>query len=296
MFNLERCQVLAHRGLEPANNNFYPESSYEAFEDQLSRGFGIEFDPNFTKDGIVVWHDATLERLSEGQDKRAFRDVLVEELSQIRYWNKNHTKEGKIPTFDEVMDLIRKGSSKINALHLKGKFQNQADLALLTEYLQRNIDVLSRLLVFDVKVETAGVLFAKFPEMQLAPSVAHAYDVKRYNSVVAETLIETSEAEMLLKQGAFGKYPWVWLDEWDLTDEGGQEKKLYTKDVFKRMRDVGAKISLVTPELHGTSPGLYGGESHPDAKDRLTLSNRVREIISLEPDAICTDYPEEFSK
>lgn len=291
---MNRNQILTHRGLESDRKDFYPESSFEAFDDQLFRGFGIEFDPNFAKDGIVIWHDTTLERLSEGKDKRSFRDVSVEELSQIRYWNKNHTSKGRVSTFDELMGLIRKSPSKINALHFKGKFQNEVDTALLMEYLQKNADILPRLLIFDVKTETAKVLLEKFQGIQLAPSVAHTFDVKRYNTVVGDTLIEVSEAERLLKEGVFGKNPWVWLDEWDLSDEGGAEKKLYTAEVFNKMRSAGAKISLVTPELHGTSPGLYGGESHPDAKDLSTLSNRGQEIISLGPNVICTDHPEEF--
>ena len=64
------------------------------------------------------------------------------------------------------------------------------------------------------------------------------------------------------------------------------------------MRGVGAKIALVTPELHGTSPHLLAGEAHPDAPkgDTETLFKRIKEIIDLKPNAICTDYPEEVSK
>lgn len=287
--------ILTHRGLEPSNPDFYPESSYEAFQDQLNQGFGIEFDPNFAKDGIVVWHDANLIRLSEGRDERAFRDVPVSELSKIMFWNKNHTTKGKIPTFDEVIELIRKSSSRINALHFKGKYQNPDDTKLLIKHLQRNADVLPKLLIFDVKPNTAEILLKEFPDLQLAPSVAHVFDVKRYNSVVAETLIETDEASRMIKAGVFGRHPWVWLDEWDLTDKNEMTKKLYTKEVFDKMRSAGAKIGLVTPELHGTSTGLYGGESHPDSKDLPTLFNRIKEIISLGPDAICTDYSESVS-
>lgn len=289
-------EVFTHRGLEPSKPDFYPESSYEAFGDQLKRGWGIEFDPNFAKDGIVVWHDANLSRLSEGRDERAFRDVPVSELSEIMFWNKNHTSHGRIPTFDEVMELIRNSSSKINALHFKGKYQNPDDTNLLIKHLQNNSDVLPKLLLFDVKPETAQVLLRQFPDLTLAPSVAHQYDVLRFNSVVAETLFETDEAANLIKEGVFGRHPWVWLDEWDLEDEGKGTKKLYTEEVFEKMRKAGAKIGLVTPELHGTSPGLYGGESHPDSKDLPTLFNRIKEIISLGPDAICTDYPEEAKK
>lgn len=286
-------EVITHRGLEPTKPDFNPESSYESFKDQLNRGFGIEFDPNFAKDGIVIWHDSTLSRLSQGKDERAFKDLTIADLSQIRFWNKTHTTEGRIPTFNEVMELIRKSPSRINALHFKGKFQNPQDTETLIAHMQRNSDVLKRILVFDIKPEIAQLLLATFPDLQLAPSVAHKHDVKRYNSVVGEALIETSGVEKMLKNGVFGKNPWVWLDEWDLVDENEGTKNIYNKEVFMQMRKAGARIALVTPELHGTSPGLYGGESHPDSRDQKTLFKRIKEILDLKPDAICTDYPEE---
>ncbi|OGE16941.1 hypothetical protein A3F00_02870 [Candidatus Daviesbacteria bacterium RIFCSPHIGHO2_12_FULL_37_11] len=295
MASIESMIVFTHRGLEPSKPDFFPESSFEAFEDQLSRGFGIEFDPNFCKDGIVVWHDPTLERFSLGKDLRALHDLTVEELHGMKSWNTSHTAEGKIPTFDEVMDLIRKSESTTNALHFKGKYQTPDDLQTLIEHLKKNSDVLSRILIFDVKPETAKTLLEAFPEIALAPSVAHQHDVDRFNSVVAETLIETDEVVQMLKDGIFGKNPWVWLDEWDLTGENGGTKKLYTAEVFNKMRAAGAKIALVTPELHGTSPHLLGDEAHPDAPkgDTKTLFKRIKEIIDLNPDGICTDYPEE---
>src|SRR3990167_11534421 len=94
--------ILTHRGLEPYKKDFYPESSLEAFQDQINRGFGLEFDPNFCKDGIVISHDATLQRITEGKDSRAFADVSVKELINITYGQKS----GHIPTFDEVLSLI----------------------------------------------------------------------------------------------------------------------------------------------------------------------------------------------
>ena len=258
--------ILTHRGLEPSKPDFYPESSCEAFEDQLNRGFGIEFDPNFTEKRIVVWHDATFERAN-----------------------------GRIPTLDEVLNLIRTSSSKLNALHFKGKYQNPDNINLLIDCLKNYQDILSKILVFDVKPETAKILLKEFPNIQLAPSVGHSYDIERFNSSISNTLIETTEALELVKNGSYGKNPWVWLDEWDLEDKNGV-KKLYTKEIFNKFRVVGTKIALVTPELHGTSPGLYGGESHPDSKDLPTLFRRIKEILELKPDAICTDYPEEASK
>src|SRR5947209_18688781 len=94
----ERNQIFTHRGLEPSKSDFYPESSYEAFQDQLNRGFGIEFDPNFVKDGIVASHDANLKRITGGSDTRELHDVRVQEATEIQY---RHANKGKIRPFEE---------------------------------------------------------------------------------------------------------------------------------------------------------------------------------------------------
>lgn len=86
---LKRNQIFTHRGLEPSKMDFYPESSFEAFQDQLRRGFGIEFDPNFVKEGIVVSHDASMARITGGMDTRGFLDITTEEAIQIQYGNVN---------------------------------------------------------------------------------------------------------------------------------------------------------------------------------------------------------------
>ncbi|MCW8965853.1 MAG: hypothetical protein OQK82_04080, partial [Candidatus Pacearchaeota archaeon] len=130
----------------------------------------------------------------------------------------------------------------------------------------------------------------EIPYVKLAPSVALDYDTKRYNKVVSNTLFSIEQSIEYKKQGLFD---YVWLDEWDLKEEDGTQKKLYTKETFDKLREVGYKIALITPELHGTSPGLLGGESHQDSRDKDTLFKRIIEIISLNPDAICTDYPRE---
>ena len=282
-----KTYILTHRGLEPSQPNFYPESSYEAFEDQLKRGFGIEFDPNFCKDGIVVSHDSTLKRITDGKDERAFSDVSIKELKSLRYGKE---KQGRIPTLYEVLDLIRKSPSSLHAMHLKGKYQTLQTLNLLISHLEKYPDILNKLIIFDIKLDSAQHLKSCIPILQVAPSVAHHFDIKRYNSVVGETLFSIEEA---IKNKHL--YSWVWLDEWDTADENG-EKLFYTKETFDILKKQGYKIALVTPELHGTSPGLYEGESHKHAKNKDILFKRIKEILFLEPDAICTDWPEECSR
>ncbi len=250
--------VITHRGLEPSQKNFPPESSLEAFKSHLERGFGIEFDPYFTSGDILVTH--------------------------------NLSKPS--PSLIQVLNLIRKqGNTSPNALHFKGKFQTSKKTDKLLKILSLYPDVVSGLIIFDVKPEIAPIIRSKLPAVGLAPSVADEYDISRYNSAVSGTLLSVSEA---IRYKSY--YDWAWLDEWDLQKPGGLSKKFYTQKTFSTLRRAGYKIAAVTPELHGTSPGLLGGEFHPDSQTLPGLMKRISEIISLHPDSVCTDYPEEVKK
>lgn len=284
---MRRSEIITHRGLEPSNPNFYSESSFEAFENHLNRGFGIEFDVNFTKDGIVIAHDSNLTRITNGKDQRFLSQLSTEKAIQIPLGN------GRLCTLDELLNLIEKSQSAINALHLKGKYQDNEHLARLVDKLIKHPRVLDRILIFDVKPETARDLKQKIPKLHFAPSVSHLFDIKRFKQKVFGTLISVEDAIRYKQEDLFD---WVWLDEWDRTDQNGKDKTLYNQKVFDKLRTVGYKIALVTPELHGASPGLLGGEAHPDAATNEKLFARIKEIISLQPDVICTDYPEEAVK
>lgn len=278
--------IITHRGLEPSRPDFFAESSYEAFKNHLERGFGIEFDPNFTQDGkVVISHDADLERLTSGKNQTKFQQLPAQEIMDIRL-----NKGERLCFLDEILGIIASSSASISALHLKGKFQKPEYLDILISYLRPFEKNFHRFLVFDVTPETARYLKKNLPGLILAPSVAHQYDIERYNECVTGTLLSLDDT--LFHRHLFD---WVWLDEWDLTNKEGLEKKFYTKEIFDLLKNKELKIALVTPELHGTSPGLLGGEAHPDAFDREKLFARIKEIIILEPDAVCTDYPEEAS-
>lgn len=285
---INKSNVITHRGLEPTKINFFSESSYEAFKDQLSRGFaGIEFDPNPTRDGIIVFHDTNLTRITSGKDNRNIAELMTTEATSIPLPN------GRIPRFDEVMNIIRNSDSTTNALHLKARFQNPEPLERLINALKKYEDILEKLIVFDVKEETAKKLKGIYPHLRLAPSVAHPYDIARYNDSVGGTLITIAAAIVLKQKGLING---VWGDEWDTIGINGKTKQLYTPDFFDRVHDAGMFAALVTPELHGTSPHLLGGESHSDAKDVPTLMERIKQIKDAGADYFCTDYPEEVAK
>lgn len=274
--------IITHRGLDPSRENYFAESSVEAFTDQLKRGYGLEFDLRVTKDGkIVVIHDASLKRITAGADEREIRTIDSSEIVAMDF-NGSH-----ITTFDHLLDLIEgtQAPDAVSAIHLKIGSQGKDDLDIILSYLEGR-DV-SKFYIFDTTIETARYLKERNPKLRIAPSVALPYDIKRYNGVVGGTLLSIEEvlANLDLFEG-------VWLDEWDLTDENGGKKKLYTAEVFKTFKDAGLWVALVTPELHGTSPGLLGGEAHEDAKPFEKLAVRLQEIVDFGPDAVCTDYPD----
>jgi glycerophosphoryl diester phosphodiesterase len=273
--------LLTHRGLDPDRAPYFPESSREAFTDQLKRGFGLEFDVRIAQDGVpLVLHDETATRVSDGQNTRAIADILSENLLR-ESWGA-HTL-----TLREMVTLIvaEQKADVFSALHLKKTVQDSASLDSILE----NIALLpsERCIIFDVVPAVAALLHQKRSDLRFAASVAHPYDIKRYGAVTGHTLLTLEEA--ILHRSL---YTWVWLDEWDLEDANGTEKKLYTTEVFAAARAAGFGIALVTPELHSTSPALLGGEAHPDAGNPIRLQKRLKEITRLNPDAICTDHPD----
>lgn len=281
-------KIITHRGLEPTHPNFFSESSLEAFQDQLNRGFGgIEFDPNPTKDGIIVMHDANLTRPTGGKYQQPVVEMTTDEITQIPLAN------GTIPTFDQAMNLIKNSAGTVSALHLKARFQTPETLERIMEALDGYKDIFGKFIVFDVKADTAKTLKTRFSNLRLAPSVAHPYDIKRYGASIGNTLLSLEEVLELRQQELVDG---IWGDEWDLIGENGASKELYTAAFFEKVHAAGLFAALVTPELHGTSPGLYGGESHPDSKNRETLFGRIKEIKATGADYFCTDYPEEVAK
>lgn len=278
--------VFTHRGIEPSRNKNFMESSIEAFEDHLKRGFGIEFDLNFAKDGIIAFHDLSLRRVTNERDIRDIRSITVREIKQIIIGQDN-----RIPSLDEVLELIEKYAPKLCAIHFKGKFQNKDNMDNFIKIIQKYRSIIPRILVFDLKPESALYLKKHEPELMTIASVSKKEDIEKYGPLVDNTLLSIEE---VLSENAKKIYSGVWLDEWSTRDIKNNPSHLYTNEVFNLIRkNTNYKIFLVTPELHGTSPGLYGEEPHPDSNNIRKLFSRISKILSLNPDGLCTDYPEE---
>jgi glycerophosphoryl diester phosphodiesterase len=88
----------AHRGLHGAG---LPENSPAAFAAAMARGMGIECDIQRSRDGqAMVFHDATLDRLTAAQGRVADRSTA--ELGQIQLTGGSDT----IPTLRKVLDQV----------------------------------------------------------------------------------------------------------------------------------------------------------------------------------------------
>ena len=108
-------RICAHRGF----NTVAPENSMPAFGAAIGLGASeIEFDVWPTKDGeIVSSHDATLERVSDGEGK--IYEKTYEELLTLDFGVKHGEKfRGlKIPTFEEILKKF--GGRCVMNIHVK---------------------------------------------------------------------------------------------------------------------------------------------------------------------------------
>lgn len=276
-------QLISHRWLNPLNKEYtYAESSKEAFESLLERWFWLEFDINFSKDLIpFVFHDSWLSRISNWKDNREFSDIEWVDIENYELQNGCH-----FISLDQLFQLIEKGQ-KIwiqSALHLKSKFQIKELLNILDELIIKYPNIIQKLFIFDLKIDTAKYLKDKLPEIQLFFSVSHEYDKERFNNFVWWTLYtieEVIECKDLIN--------WVRLDEWDRKDKDWI-KKLYTKEIINHFGSLWLKTAIISPELHAKSPGLLWWEVHDDVEDNDKFKKRIEEIKYLNSDFVCTDY------
>ena len=104
-------KIFAHRGASA----YAPENTLEAFSMAMEQGAdGIELDVQLTKDGeAVVIHDETIDRVSDG--KGYVKDYTLKELKAFSFNNHMETYAGtRIPTLQEVLELVKPGEMKVN--------------------------------------------------------------------------------------------------------------------------------------------------------------------------------------
>jgi len=104
-------KIFAHRGASA----YAPENTCAAFNLAREMGAdGIELDVQMTKDGeIVVIHDETVDRTTDGTGW--VKDLTLDEIKALDASMGNETYPNeKIPTLDEVFDLLNDSQMMIN--------------------------------------------------------------------------------------------------------------------------------------------------------------------------------------
>ena len=133
---LTQAQVSAHRGF----SHVAPENTAYAFEAAMESGADyIELDVQLTKDGqLVVFHDSTLERTTDGSGKLA--DHTYEELQKLSagswFGKSGEFNDAKIMLLSDVFELVgRKKLLNIEIKDTKGASQAaEKTVELLEEY------------------------------------------------------------------------------------------------------------------------------------------------------------------
>jgi hypothetical protein len=278
--------ILTHRGIDvplAVNSEISSgECTWEALSNQIDSGFGIEFDiyPTYGKRGFAVCHDSSLNRLSNGQLNLRIGDIHREKISSINITG------GRLCELEELLNYISERQSGISALHLKHHCQSKELLQLLVDYIKPHIDRLEKhLIIFDVIPSTSFFLKNKLPQLSLAASVSHPFDIERYGAITGSTLLMSEE---VLRHRDY--YAWVWLDEWDRIGPDGKEKTFVCKDIIDEFCAEGILVAAVSPELHATTSALQGGEKHEDGICPERLQRRWASWEHMDISAICTDH------
>jgi glycerophosphoryl diester phosphodiesterase len=109
---MKKPVIFAHRGA----SGYAPENTMAAFKKGIEMGAkGIELDVHLTKDGqIVVCHDENIKRTSNGEG--LIMDMTLEELKKFDFGVRFSSEfEGeKIPTLEEVLELIEDWDGILN--------------------------------------------------------------------------------------------------------------------------------------------------------------------------------------
>ncbi len=195
--------LIAHRGLL----RHAPENTLPAFASCLELGMGFELDIRTTRDGkLVVLHDATLGRTTDGPDRR-LTEFTLNQLREFDAgsWFDRRFAGLRVPSLVETCALIRerKRRSTLIALNIKGVTRDgERELVrLLGEYA-----LFDESFAFDQSVECSQRLKALDSRIQIGRNVRR----EELNVQLAEDAIDVflltfvpneAEVSLLRKRG-----------------------------------------------------------------------------------------------
>ena len=132
MFKEEQTIVFGHRG----SPGLITENTIPSFQKAIDQGVeGLEFDIRLSKDKqIVVFHDATLKRLSDRNE--AISDLSLTELQAVELYKKEgQTEEVYIPSLKDMVPLLHQAKVLNIEIKSEGLFKGHDILKPLIKFL-----------------------------------------------------------------------------------------------------------------------------------------------------------------
>ncbi|KAB3530060.1 glycerophosphodiester phosphodiesterase [Alkaliphilus serpentinus] len=109
---MKATKIIAHRGA----SGYAPENTMKAFEIALDlKAHGIELDLHMSSDGqLIVCHDERVDRTTNGSG--FIRDLTLKEIKALDAgsWFGSKFKNQRVPTLQEVLDLLRNRDLLLN--------------------------------------------------------------------------------------------------------------------------------------------------------------------------------------
>ena len=129
----ENPVIVAHRGLAMDA----PENTLAAFAAALELGLGLEMDLRLTADRqVVILHDQRLERTTTGQGSVSEKPLSETKPLDAGSWFDASFSDQRVPTLEEMLDLVRARRRVATLLALDVKVEDQpieTEVCLLLE-------------------------------------------------------------------------------------------------------------------------------------------------------------------
>ncbi len=160
-----RPLLLGHRGARHAA----PENTFAAFNLALEEGAdGVELDVRLNASGdVIVCHDLTLERITEGRDRRALHELTTRQCDAVRL-----ASDERLPHLVDVLDWAERHGACVN-VEIKADGQRRRKLVRAVARLTEARAELENLLVScfnPVVVQLHGLLAPSIPTAWLVDS------------------------------------------------------------------------------------------------------------------------------
>lgn len=211
--------IIAHRGAR----GLAPENTLAAFKLGLEQGCeGIELDVHLTADGkIVVCHDATLDRTSNGSGR--IREHTLSEIQSFDAggWYNEIYKSERIPTLGEVFDLVP--ASIIINIEVKDLYEGRMEAKLIAFLRERGcleqviISSFDHKCIRRMKLAEPKLKIGLLYQTKLLDPLAYArsFDIDVYSLHPYYQLIDAEDVQAAIA-GGLKVFPYTANNEQDL--------------------------------------------------------------------------------